>query len=520
MSKVELFERIRKDYRDGASVRALADKHGVHRRMVRQAISNAVPPARKVPVREAPVLGPWKETIRGWIEADREVPPKQRHTARRVWSRLVEEHGADVAESTVRAYVREVKAELGAAVAAAVPQTKVLGGEAEVDFGEFYAEVAGERLKMWLFVMRLSASGKTFRKAYGHECGESFYDGHNEAFDAFGGVPALIRYDNLKPAVVKVLLGRERECNQRFVALRSHYLFESFFCLPGVEGAHEKGGVEGEIGRFRRNHLTPIVAVETVDELNVFIAARGEAEDRTRRIDGRRLVDGTIPTVDEHFALERGYLAPLPTETFDVAVELLCRVDHKARICVRQSFYSVPARFVGRRLRVRLGATHVEALDGAVVVARHARSPHKRTETLSLDHYLEILTRKPGAMSGSTPLAQARTSGVFTAAHEEFWRAAKRSRGDAAGTRALIEVLCEHRRLPAEAVVAALDAANAAGIVDAQVVVVEARAIADRRSPAPVIPIGWLADYDRPAPSLESYDTLLNAAAPAAGSMP
>ncbi len=352
---MELFEKIRHDHRQGASIRALADKHRVHRRTVRQALASSTPPSRRPPERVAPALGPWKATIRGWLEDEQaqKVPKKQRHTAHRVWSRLVDEHGAAVSESTVRAYVAEVKAELYLASAAAVPQTKVLGGEAEVDFGEFYVDLGGERLRVWLFVMRLSASGKTFRKAYVHQCGESFYDGHNDAFAFFGGVPTgMIRYDNLKTAVLKVLLGRQRECNEKFVALRSHYLFTSFFCQPGQEGAHEKGGVEGEIGRFRRNHLTPIPAFDTIDELNDFIAVRGAAEDAVRRIHGRRLAGGAVPTVDEHFALERPTLAALPDDgPFDVAVEAQCRVDAKARICYRQAHYSVPARLVGRRLR-------------------------------------------------------------------------------------------------------------------------------------------------------------------------
>lgn len=277
--------------------------------------------------------------------------------------------------------------------------------------------------------------------------------------------------------------------------------------------------MEGEIGRFRRNHLAPIVAVETIDELNELIAAAGAAEDATRRIHGRRLEGGVVPTVDEHFALEQPQLAPLPDEgVFDVAVEARCRVDAKARVCYRQAYYSVPARLVGRRgLRVRVDATHLEAFDGGRVVARHQRLAHKHDESLQLDHYLKILLRKPGALAGSTPLAQARAAGTFTVEHETFWTAARHKLGDAAGTRALIEVLLEHRRLPAEVLVAALAAANAAGITNPQVVITEARAAADRRPPAKAVPIGALAAYDRTTPDVASYDALLAGTAAGGG---
>ncbi len=120
------------------------------------------------------------------------------------------EHGAQVGESTVRRYVARVKADLVKTPTVAVPQTHGLGEEAEVDFGEFYVWLDGEQIRLWLFVMRLSASGKAFHHVFGNQCGESFYEGHNLAFAYFGGVPKTIRYDNLKAAVVKILLGRER----------------------------------------------------------------------------------------------------------------------------------------------------------------------------------------------------------------------------------------------------------------------------------------------------------------------
>jgi transposase len=507
-SRVEQFERIRRDSKArGLSIRKLAEEHRVHRRTVRQALADAVPPRRKVPDRSAPVTAPYVDLVRGWLVADREVPRKQRHTARRIWQRLVEEHDARIGESTVRNLVARLRVELESGCSKVmVPQTHPPAEEAEVDFGEFSAVIAGLIMKLFLFCMRLSHSGKAFL-AYANQTQESFLDGHVRAFEAFGGVPiGMVRYDNLKPAVIRVALGRERFEHPRFVALRSHYGYDSFFCLPGIEGAHEKGGVEGEIGRFRRRHLTPIPHVGSLAALNQALAA-ADARDDARRLAGR------VETVAQSAARELPLLRPLPPNRFDVALVLSCRVDAKARICVRQSYYSVPARYAGRRLEVRLGATSLIVLDGATVVAEHARSLHKYSQDLVLDHYLEVLVRKPGALPGATALAAARASGTFTVDHQRFWDAARRRLGGAAGTRALIGVLLLHRTLTVDAVRAGLVAAAGLDSTDPDLVAVEARrATHPTASPPLVVPIGHTVG-DRPAPSLTGYDHLLSGAA-------
>jgi hypothetical protein len=384
-----------------------------------------------------------------------------------------------------------------------VPQTHPLGAEAEVDFGSISFKVGGLQTDAWLFVMRLSGSGKAFRRVYWNQAQEVFLDGHVRGFATFGGCPARIRYDNLKPAVERVLRGRDRKESERFVALRSHYGFDSFFCQPGPAGAHEKGGVEGEIGRFRRRHLVPMPDVDSLEALNEIIEAAC-AEDDHRHIGGRFL------TVAEHFAIEGDHLLALPAEPFDASLLLSCRVDTKSRVCVRQSFYSVPVRFAGRRLDVRLGASTVEVLSGSSVVARHPRAQAKGSEVLVLDHYLEVLKLKPGALPGATALARARVSGAFSATHDEFWSTARRRLGDAEGTRAMVEVMLAHRQLAADAVEAGMRAALSVGSVDPQVVMIEARRAAGRAE-APVVPIGSLARYDRPAPTLDGYDSLLEA---------
>jgi transposase len=504
-SKAMLYEQIRKAHeREGLSIRELSRRFGVHRRDVRLALESAVPPERKQPVRTAPALDRWKPTIDGWLEADRTAPRKQRHTARRVFQRLVDEHDAEVGESTVRRYVAEVRRRMDVPlVEVMVPQHHLLGDEAEVDFGTASVYLAGVLVDVSMFIMRLSASGRAYPRAYLNEAQEVFLDGHVRAFEHFGGVPNRIRYDNLKAAVERVLKGRDRIESERFVALRSHYGFDSFFCQPGIKGSHEKGGVEGEVGRFRRRHLVPVPHVASMAELNDLLAA-GAACDDQRFIAHRRI------SIAEHFALEADTLRVLPDEPFDITSTSLHRVDRKSRVSVRGALYSVPAAHVAKRVDVRVGAETIEILVGSNVVARHVRA-RKGDEVLTLDHYLEVLVIKPGAFAGATALARARAGGVFSATHERFWAEARRRLGDRDGTRALIDVLLLHRTLPADAVIAGMTRALSTDSLDAAVIAIEARRTIEDTD-AVIVPIGeGLSRFDRPTPSIANYDDLLEA---------
>jgi len=503
---VEQFEGIRRDQREeGLSIRELARRHKVHRRAVRQALAAAVPPPRKVVPRALPAIGPHAATIRRWLTEDGVVHRKQRHTARRVWQRLVDEQAADVAESTVRRYVRACRRELDleqhdvAIVAHHLP-----GEEAQVDFGLAEVIIGGELTRVAVFELRLSHSGVAVHIAYGSEGQEAFLEGHVIAFARLGGVPMRIRYDNAKALVARVLRGRDRNETERFTALRSHYGFDSFFCIPGEAGAHEKGGIEGEVGRFRRRHFVPLPKVRSLAELNRRLEAADRA-DLARHIGPRRQTVGAMGET------EAAALRPLPAEGFDAARVVQVRVDAKARVCVRQSFYSVPARYAGRRLTARIGGARIELVDAGTVVAAHERSVVRGSQTLVLDHYLETLVRKPGALPGALATHQARETGVLTRAHEQFWARARRRFGDAGGTRALIEVLLLHRWLPFPAIHAALEAVNSAGSADPALVAIEARRITERRGPtsSTVAAASHLARFDRDAPALSVYDGLL-----------
>lgn len=537
-SRVELFARIRRDARvEGLSIRELARRHGVGRPTVRLALSQAEPPAPKKRVRAAPRLDTFKPAIDAMLLEDTTAPRKQRHTARRVFARLIEEHDAsELSYSTVRDYVRrrrpEIDVEAGRRLEVFVPQEHAPGAEAEVDFGEVWVVLAGVKTKCHMFTFRLSNSGKAIHRVYSTQGQEAFLEGHIDAFDDIGGIPTLhIKYDNLTSAVTTVIYGkgRRRTENERWVLFRSHYGFDAFYCQPGLDGAHEKGGVEGEVGRFRRQHLVPMPAVDSLEQLNDRI--RGwDLADEARRIDGR------LRSVGQDFAIEQPLLAPRPLERFDPGLTLTPRVDRSSLIRVRMASYSVPAQFIGRTVRVSLRASEVVVFDGRTPIARHPRVVALHGQSVDLDHYLEVLRTKPGAFPGSTALAQARAAGTFTPAHEAFWAAARKTDGDTAATRELIDVLLLHRSMTAGDVVAGLTAALQVGAVTADVVAVEARrhaaasggsgsgrhlvaheplheqrvvSLTQRRLADPAAVIAGLPADTRPLPSVAGYDELL-----------
>ena len=298
-----------------------------------------------------------------------------------------------------------------------------------MDFGPVSIVLAGEVAACHLFAYRLSFSGKGVHRVYASCAQEAFFEGHVTAFEVTGGVPwRHIRYDNLSPAVAKVLTGRNRTETARWSAFRSWYGVEPFYCERGLAGAHEKGGVEGEIGRYRRRWMVPVPRVASLAELNAKLAEADVADDR-------RHIEFRAAAVAADFAAEQRFLGPLPGDGFDTGTVLWPRADKFGRISVGKCRYSVPARLIGARVRIRLTANELEVFDGSRKVAAHPRLAAAGAEHLDLDHYLEILLRKPGALPGSVPLAQARAAGTFTAAHQQLWDAARARLGDGPGTR-------------------------------------------------------------------------------------
>jgi transposase len=413
---VELFEQIRREYEFGiGTITGVAKKVGVHRRMVREAIGSALPKPRKKTERPRWKLKAAVAFIDAILEGDRKAPRKQRHTAHRIWMRMQRElPECEIAERTVREYVHDRKIALGFLVREiCVPQSYTWGVEAQIDWYEAYADLAGERIKLQVFAMRSMASGAAFHCAYLHATQQAFLEAHELAFAYFGGVFRKLRYDNLSSAVKKILRGSRREQTARFVVFRSHWRFEAEFCTPAEP--HEKGGIEGEAGYFRRNHWVPVPEAADLADRN-----RQLLEDCQE--DEHRLIAGREQTVGAGMVGEREHLLPLANEGADLAQTSFLTVNGLGCVKVLTNTYSVPLS-AGGQVHAKAYASRVELWHGGRCVARHERCYRRQQQILELEHYLDVLYRKPGALAGSKPLEQRRQAGLWPASFDRIWEA-------------------------------------------------------------------------------------------------
>jgi hypothetical protein len=259
--------------------------------------------------------------------------------------------------------------------------------------------------------MRSMASGAAFQRAYLHATQQAFLEAHELAFAYFGGVFQKLRYDNLISAVKKVLRGSRLEETSRFVAFRSHWRFTAEFCTPAEP--HEKGGIEGEVGYFRRNHWVPVPKVNDLATLNEQLLAACQ-QDEQRSIAGRE------QSVGARLLFERSHLLPVVPEGMDLAQTSFPTVSTLGCVIVLTNAYSAPLPS-GTQIQAKIYASTVELWHDGECVAKHERC-YRRKQVLDLEHYLDILSRKPGAFAGSTPLAHCRQAGLWPPSFDQLWQ--------------------------------------------------------------------------------------------------
>ena len=402
MKSVELYGRVRfAVQREGLSHREAGRRFGIDPRTVAKMMRFSVPPGYR---RSQPAKRPKLDWVAGIIDAileeDKLRPAKQRHTSKRIFERLRDEHGFSGGITIVKDYVLGRRQRLREMF---VP-LRHDPGHAQADFGEALAVIGGVERKIHFFAMDLPHSDACFVQAYPAETTEAFCEGHNAAFAFFGKVPRSILYDNTTLAVARILGDGTRQRTRVFSELQSHYLFSDRFGRPGK--GNDKGKVEGLVGYARRNFLVPLPHAASFVELNAQLLAD------CRRRQGDRL-RGHSETIGERLARDLAAFHSLPSAPYDACDKQPGRVNSLSLVRYRGTDYSVPTAYGHREVLIRGYIHELVICCGAEVIARHPRSYDREDFVFDPLHYLALLERKIGALDQAAPLAGWELPGEF-----------------------------------------------------------------------------------------------------------
>jgi len=394
--EVDIYEKIRYYHvHEGLSQRAIAQILGISRTTVKKYIDgNQVPWERSGISGRTPyvVTSDIEDIIKGYlIEDDNEKIKKQRHTARRIHERLVDEHNFSGGESTIRPIVARLKEKTAKAF---VPLSYDRGEAIQTDWGEAHYYLEGKKTKVNLFCMRQCNSADIFVMAFIRQNEESFLEGLSTGLRHFNGTPRKVIFDNAKVAV-KEGFGIHAKAQDRYRSFAAHYAFKTEFC--NIAAGHEKGLVENLVGYIRRNAMVPLPRVSALDELNKTLLERC-LKYRKHKIQGRQL------TVGEMFELEASFFIPLPRYIYDTSKSTTSKVDEFSLVRFDRSKYSVPHIFVGKTVSVKGYGNYISVLYENVEIARYPRSYTRDSVHYKIEHYIDLIAKRPRSAYNAKPV--------------------------------------------------------------------------------------------------------------------
>jgi transposase len=393
MYGVEIYATVRQlVLLQGKSRREVARQLGISRDSVSKMCRYSAPPGyvRTKPV-ERPKIGALLGVIDAILDGDDAAPAKQRHTAKRVWQRLRDEHGFTGGYSTVRDYVRRTKTRRREVfVPLAHPP-----GHAQIDFGEAVGIIGDQRLKLHVFCCHLPHSDGFYLKAYRTETQEALLDGIASAFSFFGGVPQSVLLDNMKLAVKRILPDGRRERTLAFTRSVSHFVFEDRYGCPGR--GNDKGNVEALVKFSRLAFLTPVPTFTSFAALNTHLEARCLA-----RLSERSGRDPVL--IGERLNADLAAFRTLPSGSFEACDIRPGRVSSTALVRYRNVDYSVPTAHAYTEVLVKAFVDEVAIMAGSVEIARHERSYEAGDMVSDPRHYLALIETKPGALDQAAAL--------------------------------------------------------------------------------------------------------------------
>lgn len=434
MLDVEQILEIKQLRGQGVPIRQIAKQLELSRNAVKRYLRGATPGEyRMEKPRQRLVRESIDERVRELLKAeqDKSTPRKQRLSATRIHRILVAE-GKEASERTVREAVAATRLELRDPLQHAfLPLQYDPGEDGQVDFMEAKVDDVHEgRRTANVLIVRLCCSRRRYRYAAPNQTREALFEGLMRAFEFFGGVPRHLWFDNLPPAIKKVLKGRDREMQAKFMAFAAHYGFKPEFCAPGK--GNEKGGVERDVRTTQQEVFAPIPTVEGRPGVQVALDAMAAAE-------LQQVVRGCTQSIGELFELERDKLLPLPPNRFEAATTKTGRVTNSSWVQLGTNFYSVPVRLVSRQVTVKTFAEEIVVFEKGTEVARHRRSYGNGKMVLQLEHYLPLLERKHRGIDRAIPMRQ--WFGEVHPCWRQLLTALRLKRGEVDGSLEFVEVL-------------------------------------------------------------------------------
>ncbi len=348
--------------------------------------------AEKLPNLEAenyPNLEKYIPSIDEWMELDRKLPRKQRHTAMRIYHRLVDEQGYPGSYSSVKRYVRKKKFVLKLATEGYLPLAQPCG-HGQVDFGEsLYYDAQGKERKGYALTVSFPQSNKGYTQFFPSQNQECLLEGLKRVFERIGGVPLRLRFDNLSTAVAKVLEGGERELTEGFRRFMLHYRFRADFCNPA--SGNEKGNVENKVGYSRRNAFVPVPTVTSFEAFNEWLWDWCEK-------DAQRLHYKYKMPIQELWEADRDALLKLPEYPFPVFRYEVLSVNKYGFAVIDTNKYGLAPTLAGKTVQAKIFFDHVEFYYDHHPVGRYRRSYGRDEELYDWTQYVGTLLKKPGAV--------------------------------------------------------------------------------------------------------------------------
>ncbi len=476
------------------SMREACETYKLNFRTIQKILSHEEPPGyRRESPREKPKLGPLIPIIHEIIEADKKMHKKQRHTGRRIFERLRDEHGYTGGITVVRDEIRRYKR----STAEVFMPLAHPPGQAQFDFGEARAVYRGREIKVMFCVMALPYSDAFFCQTFPRECTETFQEGHVRAFEFFGGVPSRISYDNSRIAVAKIMGRRGKDPTREFLRLQSHYLYSHHFCL--VRRPNEKGHTEGLVKFARSNFMVPIPRFDDFEEFNQKLA------DDCRK-DLARKLRGKAGTKAELLAEDLRAMRPLPKDRFEARRVKNCQANSLSLVRFDRNDYSLPTQYAHHECVVVGSLDRVRIVVDDRVVAEHVRDWEAENVHYEPIHYLGLLQKKPNSLDFGRPFEQWNLPAGFAVLR-------RRLESDCAsdGRREFIKILRLLEKHGVRELSAAIDRALEIGAMTVDVIRILLQE--GRESPAKIFRLDGrpqLQDHSIPEPNISRYNNLLN----------